>query len=307
MSVFPAEGGGSYSGEVIGTDELRDLAVVRICCITGLRALEMAKVSEMRQGSEVVAFGYPYRARVLSGLSVSDGIISAVDYNAARASYLVQTDAAINPGNSGGPLVNKRGKVVGIVASKVERTPGGRPIDNIAFAVASRTIRARLADLEAGTGRIATATPTETHTPTPIPPPRVKPTQVPSGWDPVLVAVGDGDQRVLDANKRRVISDWLGISATDVPQVETGYGLVEHGDVLNNEVHFGASGLWVVTFAEITSRFIGYKPYLVSTPIKFYGRVCRDAENCDQAVFRELGDFVQIDEDVSGGMVDLAP
>ena len=165
MWIYPATGGGPYTGNVIGVDAQRDLAVVRICCNSGLRALELAHANEVRLGAEVVAFGYPYRAGVFSDLSVSDGIISTIGYYQLRDSYLVQTDAAINPGNSGGPLVNNRGKVVGTVSSKVERTPDGRPIDNIGFAVASRTIRDRLTALESGAGNTPTPTPTNGQLP----------------------------------------------------------------------------------------------------------------------------------------------
>ena len=307
MQIYPSTGGGPYTGEVIGVDALRDLAVVRICCNSGLMALELAVADEVRLGAEVVAFGYPYRAGVLSGLSVSDGIISSVEYNRQRDSYLVQTDAAINPGNSGGPLVNKLGKVVGTVASKVERTPGGRPIDNIGFAVASGTIRDRLSALERGAGREPTPTPTITPTPTPIPTP-FPPTPVPDNWDLVLAAVGDSDQRVLDATKRKVVADWLGISVGDVPEVEAGYRLVTSGDEASNEVIVTSSGNWMVMFAKITNSFTSYKPLLIPSPVKFYGRVCRDDENCDQAVFRELGDFIFLDEDSSSGNAsDVSP
>ena len=165
VQIYPASGGGPYTGEVIGVDELRDLAVVRICCNSGLRALALAEPSEVRQGAEVVAFGYPYRAGVLSGLSVSDGIISSIGYYQRRDSYTVQTTAESNPGNSGGPLVNMFGKVVGTIRSSVDFSPSGRPIDGIAFAVAARTIRDRLSALEGGEGRVPT--PTSTIAPTP--------------------------------------------------------------------------------------------------------------------------------------------
>ncbi len=307
VRIYPAVGGGPITGDVIGVDARRDLAVVRFCCNSGLKALESASVSEVRQGAEVVAFGYPYRAGVSVGLSVSEGIISSVEYNAQRDSYLVQTDAAINPGNSGGPLINMLGKVVGTVRSKVERTPGGRPIDNIGFAVASRTVTARLSELESGAGRVPTATPTVTPTPTPIPPPRVRPTAVPSDWDLVLVAVGDAGQRVLDAGKRNVVADWLGMSSSELPDVESEYRLVARGDEGSNEVEFGGSGSLVLTFAEIAGSFSGYEPYLTSGAVLFYGRVCPASGSCDRAVFRELSGYLTLDEDVGSGRVDVAP
>ena len=221
---------GPFTGTVVGADTLRDLAVVRFCCDARLRPLQLASEREVRQGARVAAFGYPYRARVLSDLSVSDGVISSVGFYGRRNSYIVQTTAEINPGNSGGPLVNMFGKVVGTVRSSVDFTPSGRPIDGIGFAVASRTITERLPALEAGAERVPTATPTVTPTPTPIPPPRVRPTAVPAGWDLVLAAVGDADQRDLDADERQVVADWLGVRAGELPAVEAGYRLVARRD-----------------------------------------------------------------------------
>lgn len=306
-TIYPATGNGPFTGVVIGADQRRDLAVVRFCCDGRLRELELAAPSDVRQGAEVAAFGYPYRANVVVDLSVSAGIISSVEYNSQRDSYLVQTDAAINPGNSGGPLIDKHGRVVGTVRSKVERTPGGRPIDNIGFAVASRTIAARLPALEAGAERAPTATPTITPTPPPIPPPSVRPTAVPTNWDLVLVAVGDPAQRTLDGGKRKVVSDWLGVHSGDLPVVESGYRLVARGDERSDQVHLPASGTYSLTYAQIPDSFGGYKPYLISGPALFYGRVCRSGESCDRAVFRELSDFLTFDEDVGSGASNVSP
>ena len=306
-TIYPAIGGGPYTGDVVGVDELRDLAVVRFCCERRLRALELAGVGDVPLGAEVVAFGYPYRARVVSGLSVSNGIVSLVEFNRQRDSWLVQTDAAINPGNSGGPLVDKFGKVVGTVRSKVEQTPGGRPIDNIGFAVASRTIAERLSALESGAGRVPTATPTVTPTPTSIPPPAIRPTAVPAGWDLVLAAVGDADQRDLDADERQVVADWLGLPTGELPSVESGYRLASRSDERSDDVHIENSGSWLLIFTGIDDSFGGYKPYLTSGPALLYGRVCRDSENCDRAVFRELSEYLSLDEDVGSGRSNLSP
>ena len=256
-TIYPSAGGGPFTGTVVGADTLRDLAIVRFCCDARLRPLQLASVREVRQGARVAAFGYPYRARVLSDLSVSDGVISSVGFYGRRNSYIVQTTAEINPGNSGGPLINMFGKVVGTVSSSVDFTPSGRPIDGIGFAVASRTITERLPALEAGAERVPTATPTVTPTPTPIPPPRVRPTAVPAGWDLVLAAVGDADQRDLDADERQVVADWLGVRAGELPAVEAGYRLVARRDEQSSEVVINASGTYTVMFAEIPSSFGG--------------------------------------------------
>ena len=244
---------------------------------------------------------------MLSGLSISDGIISDIGLYARRSSYIVQTTAEINPGNSGGPLINMFGKVVGTVSSSVDLSPTGRPIDGIGFAVASRTINERLPALEAGAGRVPTATPTVTPTPTPIPPPRIRPTAVPSDWGLVLVAVGDADQRVLDAGKRKVVADWLGMSSSELPDVESGYRLVGRGNERGNEVIVEASGTYLLTMTGVPGLFGGYKALLTSGPVLFYGRMCRDGEGCDRAVFRELSEYLSLDEDIGGGGSDVAP
>jgi hypothetical protein len=78
----------------------------------------------VRAGQEVVAIGAPL------GLpsTATRGIVSAV--RTADGVYLIQIDAAINPGNSGGPLLDRRGRVIGI------NTMGIRSAESLGFAVA---------------------------------------------------------------------------------------------------------------------------------------------------------------------------
>jgi serine protease Do len=103
-------------GEVVGTDPITDIAVVRIDA-KGLRPLPLGDSDLLDVGDWVVAIGNPF------GLShtVSAGIISAKgrsrqDVQLDPSGYydFLQTDASINPGNSGGPLLNLKGEVVGI-------------------------------------------------------------------------------------------------------------------------------------------------------------------------------------------------
>jgi serine protease Do len=103
-------------GEVVATDHITDIAVVRIDA-KGLRPLPLGDSDTLDVGDWVVAIGNPF------GLShtVSAGIISAKgrsrqDVQLDPSGYydFLQTDASINPGNSGGPLLNLKGEVVGI-------------------------------------------------------------------------------------------------------------------------------------------------------------------------------------------------
>src|SRR5580658_10474881 len=103
-------------GEVVGTDQTTDIAVVRIDA-KGLRPLPLGDSDALEVGDWVVAIGNPF------GLShtVSAGIISAKgrsrrDVQLDPSGYydFLQTDASINLGNSGGPLLDLKGEVVGI-------------------------------------------------------------------------------------------------------------------------------------------------------------------------------------------------
>ena len=104
--------GRTFDGEVIGTDENLDIALVRISADESLPYVELGQATESRVGDWVIAIGNPF------GLShtVTAGIISAKGREIQAGPYddFIQTDASINPGNSGGPLFNLDGEVIGI-------------------------------------------------------------------------------------------------------------------------------------------------------------------------------------------------
>lgn len=144
-----------YSGTVIGIDEMRDLAVVRICC-GEFPAVGFEDSLNLNVGDPVVAIGYPYgnlqpvaaegpgRVIVPGTATVTQGIVSAFRYNTSRDRELIQTDTPINPGNSGGPLLTTGGEIVGI------NTWGFEPSDGLGYAVSEATIQEHLPDLLAG-------------------------------------------------------------------------------------------------------------------------------------------------------------
>lgn len=159
----------TYTGRVLGTDPLRDLAVVSICC-GSFRALAFGDASRLEPGDEVVAIGY---ALGLSGeASITRGIVSAMRYDSRYQSNVIQTDAAINPGNSGGPMLSMSGEILGINTFRREETDGGRPVEGVGFAVSGTTVQQRIPTL-----KIAQAAPT----PTPTRPPDPTPTSSYSG------------------------------------------------------------------------------------------------------------------------------
>ena len=105
-----------FRARIIGSDKRSDVAVVKIDA-TGLPAVRIGDVSQLKAGQWVVAIGSPF------GLAntVTAGIISATQRDTGEYLPLLQTDVAINPGNSGGPLLNLRGEVIGM--NTVPRTP----------------------------------------------------------------------------------------------------------------------------------------------------------------------------------------
>ena len=131
--------GNVWTATVIGSDELLDVAVLRVTGDTGpLFAATLGDSDTIEIGDWAIAIGNPL------GLSytVTLGIISATDRDIAKPSgvgtysNLIQTDAAINPGNSGGPLVNAAGEVIGINTLIARGNGAGVTIEGINFAIA---------------------------------------------------------------------------------------------------------------------------------------------------------------------------
>ena len=103
--------------EVVGTDALSDLAVLRADS-RDLVPATLGDAERLRVGQLVVAIGNPHGF----GGSVTAGVVSALGRSLPTRSganqrvvdNVIQTDAALNPGNSGGALADGRGRVVGI-------------------------------------------------------------------------------------------------------------------------------------------------------------------------------------------------
>lgn len=128
-------GGRLVGAQIVNIDRETDLAVIKVQ-VNDLPALELADSDLLRQGQLVFAFGSPL------GLnnSVTMGVISSVARQLESESPMiyVQTDAPINPGNSGGPLVDVRGRVIGINTLILSQSGGS---DGIGFAAPSNIVR----------------------------------------------------------------------------------------------------------------------------------------------------------------------
>ncbi len=119
---------GLYIGQVLAKDAERDLAILTTNAPECF-ALQLEETSA-GIGTEVFAVGNPLG---LQG-TVTKGIISATRTTSLGVKY-IQIDASLNPGNSGGPLVNQRGRVLGVNTFKLKGFEG------LNFAVASDEVR----------------------------------------------------------------------------------------------------------------------------------------------------------------------
>ncbi len=158
-------GGQSYTGVVLGVDEVADLALLYLKSSRDFEPVRLGESDEVSVGEDVIAMGYPLGGILRGSSTITRGIVSARRVGGGGVD-LLQTDAAINPGNSGGPLLNRAGEVVGVNTSKLFEAEDGRPVEGIGLAVAIDEVKARLRSLSEGDS-VFWATPTPLPTPTP--------------------------------------------------------------------------------------------------------------------------------------------
>jgi serine protease Do len=132
-----AEQSRTLIGRVVGIDLETDLAVVKVD-ERKLPALAFGDSDELRAGQLVLAIGSPLGLRN----SVSLGVVSAVARQLDPESPMiyVQTDASINPGSSGGPLVDLRGRVMGLNTLNMSQSGGNQGLGLAAPSNIVRTV-----------------------------------------------------------------------------------------------------------------------------------------------------------------------
>ena len=136
------EDGASVEGEIKGTDNSCDLAVISVkvsdipeSTLKEIKVASMGSSDETMVGENCVVIGNALGY----GQSVTYGVVSAknrqVDFmddnGQTITNILLQTDAAVNPGNSGGALLNMKGQVIGIVSAKLSDTD----IEGVGYAI----------------------------------------------------------------------------------------------------------------------------------------------------------------------------
>lgn len=132
--------GNRYAAQLVWSDTIRDLAVLRIRAGRALVPLPLGSSTSTKVGEMVISVGNPL------GLehTITTGVISAKNRQMASSRSkkvyedILQTDCAINPGNSGGPVINLNGQAIGMNAFVVKDNQG------LGFAIGIDSIKNRI-------------------------------------------------------------------------------------------------------------------------------------------------------------------
>ncbi|MEO8268765.1 MAG: trypsin-like peptidase domain-containing protein [Aureliella sp.] len=142
--------------EVIGVDDLTDLAVLKVNA-DDLMAVDWGDSDAVVAGTPVWAAGSPFGLQqtvtfgIISGKHRVDFRATRYDKNAPGTAYgdMMQSDVALNPGNSGGPLVNSKGEVIGVNAAIL-----GETFHGVSFSIPSK-VASRVASELIARGEVA--------------------------------------------------------------------------------------------------------------------------------------------------------
>ena len=132
--VVTLSDGRDFAADVVGTDEVTDLAVLKLRSPPqDLAVAPLGSSANLIIGEWAIAIGNPFGFHLANAEpTVTAGVVSALGRNIipggddSKTYYLdmIQTDASINPGNSGGPLVNAVGEVIGVNSSILSQSGG---------------------------------------------------------------------------------------------------------------------------------------------------------------------------------------
>jgi putative serine protease PepD len=146
------DGDSPVNAEVVGRDPSSDLAVLHVDPAQAgtLHPLTFADSDDVRVGDTAIAIGYPLGLDRTATAGIISGLGRKIEApNGFSIDKVIQTDAPINPGNSGGPLIDARGRVIG-VNSQIATAGGGSGNVGIGFSVPSNTVRDIVPQIKAG-------------------------------------------------------------------------------------------------------------------------------------------------------------
>ena len=109
--------GAKYEAVIHGSDEKRDLALLRICCDAEVLSATFGDALTVPIGNEVVALQYGLQPG--AGIVVTRGVLSSVRFDAQGERWLIQTDASAS-GETGGVLITPHGRLVGLISGADE-------------------------------------------------------------------------------------------------------------------------------------------------------------------------------------------
>lgn len=143
--------GVKVSGQVLNSDVYKDIAIITIDKKYAKKVANLGNSDKLELGEKVFTIGTPVNEKYLN--TITSGIISGlnrkVNVTLSTGNFLInaiQTDAPINPGNSGGPLVNLKGKVIGINTMKVSE----ENVEGIGFSIPINDVKKTINKLEKG-------------------------------------------------------------------------------------------------------------------------------------------------------------
>jgi TPR repeat protein len=132
------------AAKLIVSDIVNDLAIIQVPGEIKATAAIISNPSQLRQGDEVVVYGFPLNSVLSSGGNLTPGIVSALT-GLGNNTNQIQITAPIQPGSSGSPVLNKKGEVVAVVSMKLDDNKmikaTGQISQNINFAVSGQTLK----------------------------------------------------------------------------------------------------------------------------------------------------------------------
>lgn len=141
--------GEELEAELIGSDALTDIAVLKISGSLDLTPIPFGDSSALRVGDPVIAIGNPLGLNLSN--TVTQGIVSGINRSVEVSTSsgiltmnVIQTDAAINPGNSGGALINTSGELVGINSMKIS----AEDVEGLGFAIPANDVAKIIKELK---------------------------------------------------------------------------------------------------------------------------------------------------------------
>lgn len=130
--------------KVVTSDVINDLAQLQIPGAVFAQATIASDPAKVRQGEDIVVFGFPLNAVLSSGGNLTPGVVSALT-GLGNNTNQIQITAPIQPGSSGSPVISKKGEVVGVVAMKLSDSKmakaTGQVGQNVNFAVSGQTLK----------------------------------------------------------------------------------------------------------------------------------------------------------------------